>query len=124
MKVSSLAVLALGLILGALGTKALQAQAKPPAYLIAEVEVTDAPTYKTYVDGVNPVIAKHGGKFIVRGGRTISLAGDPPKRVAVSTFATMENAEAFQKDPAYLALVPIRDKSSKYRAYVVEGAAN
>jgi uncharacterized protein (DUF1330 family) len=113
-----------GAAFGALAVSALQAQAKPPAYLIAEVEVTDAATYKTYTDGVNPIIASSGGKFVVRGGKTISLAGDPPKRVAISVFESMDKAEAFQNDPGYKALVPIREKSSKYRAYAVEGAAN
>jgi hypothetical protein len=42
----------------------------------SEVDVADAPTCQTYVDGVNPVIAKHGGKFIVRGGnRSGIIAG-------------------------------------------------
>ena len=59
-----------GAAIGALAVHALHAQTKPPGYLIAEVEVTDAATYKTYIDGTNPVAAKYGGKFIVRGGRT------------------------------------------------------
>ncbi len=40
------------------------------------VEVTDAPTYQAYSNSVNPIIAKHGGKFIVRGGKTLSGAGE------------------------------------------------
>jgi len=111
-----------GAIAGGLAVQILHAQAKPPAYLIAEVEVTDPPTYKTYADGTNPIMAAFGGKFIVRGGRTISLAGQPPTRVAISIFESIEKAEAFQNSDAYKALVPIRDKSSKYRAYIVEGA--
>jgi uncharacterized protein (DUF1330 family) len=111
-----------GVLTGAAAIQTLHAQAKPPAYLISEIEVTDAPTYQTYVDGVNPVIAKHGGKFIVRGGKTLSVAGDPPKRVAVAIFESMDQAAAFEADPAYKALIPIRDKSSKYRGYIVEGA--
>ena len=110
-----------GIVLGAGVVQGLHAQAKPPAYLVAEVEVTDADTYKTYLEGTNPIIAKYGGKFIVRGGKTLSVAGDPPKRVVVSIFESLDKAEGYETDPAYKALVPIRDKSSKYRAYIVEG---
>ena len=124
MKIRSSVALALagGAVIGALGVHTIRAQAKPPAYLIAEVEVIDPTTYKTYLMGTNPIIARHGGKFIVRGGKTLSLAGEPPKRVVVSIFESIDNAAAFQNDPEYKALVPIRDKSSKYRAYIVEGA--
>jgi uncharacterized protein (DUF1330 family) len=111
-----------GAAIGAFAVHALHAQTKPPGYLIAEVEVTDPPVYKTYIEGTNPVAAKYGGKFIVRGGKTVSLAGEPPKRVAISVFDSLEQAAAFQNDPAYKALVPIRDKSSKYRSYAIEGA--
>lgn len=111
----------LGIVLGGFAVHQIHAQAKPPGYLIAEVEVTDAATYKTYIEGTNPVAAKYGGKFIVRGGRTQSLAGEAPKRVAISIFESFEKAVAFQNDPDYKALIAIRDKSSKYRSYAAEG---
>ncbi len=114
--------LLVGIGLGAGGVATLHAQAKPPAYLVAEVEVTDAPTYQRYAAAVNPIIAKHGGKFIVRGGKTLSVAGEPPKRVAIATFESMDQGAAFEADPDYKALVPMRDKSARYRAYIVEGA--
>ena len=123
MKIRSSVALALagGAAIGAFTVHTIHAQTKPPAYLIAEVEVTDPPTYKTYLTGTNPIIARYGGKFIVRGGKTLALAGEPPKRVVVSIFESMDKAAAFQNDPDYKALIPIRDKSSKYRAYIVEG---
>ncbi len=111
-----------GALIGVATSEALHAQAKPLAYLVAEVEVTDATTYQAYSNSVNPIIAKHGGKFIVRGGKTLSVAGDPPKRVAIATFESMDQGAAFEADPAYKALIPMRDKSAKYRAYIVEGA--
>ncbi len=114
--------LLVGAGLGAGGLQAIHAQGKPLAYLVAEVEVTDATTYQAYSKAVNPIIAKHGGKFIVRGGKTLSVAGEPPKRVAIATFESMDQGAAFEADPDYKALIPMRDKSSKYRAYIVEGA--
>jgi uncharacterized protein (DUF1330 family) len=111
----------IGAFLGGSAVQILHAQTKPPGYLIAEVEVTDPATYKIYADGTDPIAAKYGAKFIVRGGKSISLAGVAPNRVAISIFESFEKAAAFQNDPDYKALVPIRDKSSKYRSYAVEG---
>jgi uncharacterized protein (DUF1330 family) len=111
-----------GIAIGAVAVQTLHAQAKPPGYLVAEVEVTDPPTYQTYIKGTNAIAARYGSKFIVRGGKTVALAGEPPQRVAISIFDSLDKAVAFQNDPEYKALIPIRDKSSKYRSYAVEGA--
>ena len=110
-----------GIGFGAVATQFLHAQTKPLAYVIAEVEVTDAPSYKTFLDGTAPILNKYGAKFLVRGGKTLSVAGEPPKRIALYTFENMDRATAFLNDPDLKALVPIRDKSSKYRAYIAEG---
>lgn len=84
--------------------------------------MTDAPTYQTYANSVNQITAKHGGKFIVRGGKALSVAGEPPKRVAIATFESVDQGAAFEADRDYKTLIPMRDKSAKYRAYIVEGA--
>lgn len=113
--------LIVGVAIGGVAIQGLRAQTKSLAYVIAEVEVTDAPTYKTYLDGTAPILNKHGAKFLARGGKTISVAGEPPKRIALYTFENMDRAAAFVNDPDLNPLIPVRDKSSKYRAYIVEG---
>ena len=110
-----------GVAIGAAAIQALHAQTKPLAYVIAEVEVTDAPTYKTFLNGTAPILNKHGAKFLIRGGKTISVAGEPPKRIVLYTFENMDRAADFVNDPDLKPLIPIRDKSSKYRAYIAEG---
>ena len=110
-----------GAAIGATAIQAVHAQTKSLAYAIAEVEVIDAPTYKTFLDGTAPTLKKHGAKFLARGGKTISVAGEPPKRIAIYTFENMDEAAAFVNDPDLMALTPIRDKSSKYRGYIAEG---
>ena len=35
-----------------------------------------------------------GGKYLVRGGKVISLEGDAPKRVIVSVYDSVEKAQA------------------------------
>jgi uncharacterized protein (DUF1330 family) len=107
-----------GFGLGATTVQVLQAQPTPPAYTIAEVEVTDPETYKQYIAvGVPPT----DGHFIARGGRTYLINGAPPKRVAVVQWASLEKAKAFYESEEYKRVIPIRDNSSVFRAYVVEG---
>lgn len=104
-------------------TLALHAQAGPPAYLVAEIDVTDAALYKQYLDKGGPLYAKFTGRFLVRGGTIESFAGQPPKRSVIAVFDSLAQARAFRDSPAYQELVPLRDKASTFRAYIVEGVA-
>jgi uncharacterized protein (DUF1330 family) len=114
-----------GVVIGAAGISTLSAQVTPtkalPAYLIGEIEVTDPEGYKKYQDGVSAVLAASGGRFLVRGGKTVALDGAPPKRIAVIAFDSLEKAQAYRNSTVYKELVPIRDKSSKFRLFAVEG---
>ena len=54
------------------------------AYVIAEIEVTDPVAYEEYRKQVPAVIAKYGGRYIVRGGKVEPLEGGwSPKRLAL-----------------------------------------
>ena len=117
-----------GVVIGAAGITVLYAQGTAPskvapAYVIAEIDVIDAAVYKTYIDRATPIVNSFGGRFIVRGGKTAPFAGEPPKRVAVYVFDSMEKAQAYRDSAAYKEIIPIRDKSSKFRAIIAEGLA-
>jgi len=90
-------------------------------YAIVEIEVLDAEAYKKYTAGVPASLAPFGGRFLVRGGATISLEGDPPKRVVVLEFPDMATAQRWYHSPVYQALLPLRLKASKARFFFVEG---
>ena len=120
MKTSYTVALAMvaGFGLGALAVQVLHAQATPPAYTIAEVEVTDPAMYQQYIAvGVPPT----AGRFIARGGKTYVINGAPPKRIAVIQWESLEKAKAFYESEEYKRVIPIRDKSSNFRAFVIEG---
>ena len=109
-----------GFGLGVFAVQVLHAQARPPAYTVAEVEVTDPETYKQYIAvGVPPT----DGHFIARGGSIYVVNGAPPKRIAIVQWQSLEKAKAFYEFEAYKRVIPIRDKSSIFRAYVIEGVA-
>jgi uncharacterized protein (DUF1330 family) len=91
------------------------------AYLIAEVEVTDPVAYERYRPLAAASIARHSGKYIVRGGRTETLEGAAPNRVVVLEFPTIEAARAFYTSPDYSEARQIREAASRSRVFLVEG---
>ena len=44
-------------------------------YLLIEAEVLDADRYAVYREAVTPVIARYGGRFLVRGGEVEAVRG-------------------------------------------------
>ena len=94
-----------------------------PAYVIAEVDVTDAEAYKHYADKAPGVTLPAGGKYLARAGKVEGLEGTPPKsRVVVIEFADMAAARAFYYGKAYQDIIPLRQAASTGRLFLVEGA--
>ena len=123
----SLALVTLvGFGIGAATVQILHAQAKPPAYLISDVTVTDEEAYKEYVQKFPATLAPLGGKFLVRAGQTAAIpgAGDPSKRPVVVVFESFEKAKAWSDSDAAKAIRPIRDRSAKIHAFLVAGVSN
>ena len=48
------------------------------------------------------------------------VAGEPPKRIVIIEWPTLEKAQAYFESAEYKQLVANRDKSAKFRAFVVE----
>lgn len=113
-----------GAALGAAAVQGLHAQAKPPAYLVIEVEVTDADLYKQYQSKAGPLQSRYSARFVARGGKVDSFAGEPSKREVIAIFDSLEKAQALRDSTAYKELIAVRDRASKYRGYIIEGAAN
>lgn len=125
MSKGSAAVLAalIGFACGAAAVQTLNAQEKAPAYTVAEVEVTDPSTFKKYAEATGTSIPAAGGRVIARGGKTFVVNGAAPKQIVLIQWDSLEKAQAFFASDAYKQLIPIRDKGSNFRAYVIEGVA-
>jgi uncharacterized protein (DUF1330 family) len=108
---------------GVAGATAIHAQQGKvaPAYLITELEVTDPTTFQKYASSIPATLAPFNGRYLVRSGRIVAGDSDPPKRVAVIAFDSMEKALGWYHSPAYEAIKPIRHSSAKSRGYFVEG---
>jgi uncharacterized protein (DUF1330 family) len=94
-----------------------------PAYLIAEIEVTDPAAFAEYGKRVPATIAQYGGRYLVRGGAVDALEGGwMPKRVVVLEFPTLDQARKWYRSPEYAPLIALRQKASRGKLVMVEGA--
>jgi uncharacterized protein (DUF1330 family) len=121
---SKLIAVALGsVMLGAAGGSFLRAQtAVPPAYLIAEVQVTDPDGWKQYLAALPATLAPFHEKTLARSPAVALDASTPPSgAVAILAFNSMDDLKAWWNSPAYQAIIPLREKSAKTRVYAVQG---
>ncbi|MBA3254938.1 MAG: DUF1330 domain-containing protein [Pseudomonadota bacterium] len=95
-----------------------------PAYLFANVEVTDAAGYEQYRQQVSATIETYGGRFLVRGGAAKLLEGDwSPKRLVILEFPDMTQLEAWYHSAAYRPLLELRARTTNSTLVAVEGVA-
>jgi uncharacterized protein (DUF1330 family) len=113
-----------GVAIGVAGLHALHAQAKPPVYMIALNEVTDAAGYKNgYLPPAQASIKDHGGVYVAAGPGT-GIEGTLPKwRVVVLRWESMEALQAWRNSPEYTAAHKIGLKYAKYNIVAVDGVA-
>jgi len=91
------------------------------AYVIVEVDVHDTDAYGPYIEGATASVAASGGRYLVRGGRTRGLEGEPPRsRVVVLGFPDFDAAVAWYESDAYQRVAPIRHGAAVSRMFVVE----
>ena len=95
-----------------------------PAYVVAEVEVTDAATYEEYRKLVPATVARYGGRFLVRGGAVEPKEGGwQPRRLVVLEFPSLEQARTWYHSPEYAPALALRLKAARSKVLLVEGAA-
>jgi len=111
-----------GVVIGAFGVGLAWAKAKPPAYMVVEYEITDDTGFEEFIKGDEKIQSPR--IFLARHAKGISLSGEPPNWIGILQFPSVEDALAFDSSPEFTALKPIRDKSTKWRSFVVKGLAN
>jgi uncharacterized protein (DUF1330 family) len=94
-----------------------------PAYVIADVRVSDPAGYEPYRPLAAASIARFGGHFIVRGGAAELLEGAPtPQRIVVIEFPDADTARRWYYSAEYQSALKIRQAASNGRLIMVEGA--
>jgi uncharacterized protein (DUF1330 family) len=112
-----------GVAIGVVAVQGLQAQGKPKAYTVSETELIDATAQAAYTPLAQAAQRNAGARPLrTGGGKIVAIEGAaPPKRVAITEWDSLEQAQAFYNSAAWKDLAPQRDKGLKLiRRYAVE----
>lgn len=92
-------------------------------YLVAMMSIHDAETYRKYTDRTPELFARHGARFLTRGGAVESLEGEPyDGRMVIVEFPSREAVDAWRADPDYQEAAQFRyAASTMHRMLVQEG---
>ena len=92
------------------------------AYVIANIDVKDPERYQDYIK-MSPVsIAKFGGRFVARGGKTDVLEGRwVPKRLVLLEFPSAERAREWWTSDDYAPAKALGQATSYGELVIVEG---
>jgi len=128
MKVNRTLVMALvvGAALGAATIQTLHAQAKSPVYVVVDIdEITDAAGYAAIggrtAQAAAAVFKDSVGRYLARTDKITALDGNAPKRSVIIAFDSKEKAQAWYNSAAQKEVTAIRTKTTKSRAFIVEG---
>ncbi|MEW6097697.1 MAG: DUF1330 domain-containing protein [Pseudomonadota bacterium] len=93
-----------------------------PAYIIADVTVTNDEQYAEYRKWSTQAMQAHGAEVLVRGGQVQVLEGRwQPTRLVILKFPSMDQARAFYDSAEYRRARDARAGAALMRMVVVEG---
>ena len=91
-------------------------------YVIVDINIKDLDAYGAYKTGAPPLVSKHGGEYLARGGTSEVLEGSwLPHRIALLKFPDMAAVKAFLSDPEYQPLKSLRHRIADTQMVAVEG---
>lgn len=113
----------------------LQAQskedAKPKVFVVLDITVNDSTMYEQYRKGVEPIIKKFGGKYLVRSGgmafdqnpdvKVIPVQGNwNPNRFIILEWNSIEELQKFTNSEEYKKIATLREKSAVTKSIIVK----
>ena len=94
-----------------------------PGYVVFHAEVTDPAAYEEFKRLAEVAIAKHGGRYLVRGGALEVLEGDWLPRMVLLEFDSVEAGVAFYRSPEYSAAREVRHRCANAVVAAVAGVS-
>ena len=94
------------------------------AYVISEVEMLDETQGRRYRELAASSIARHGGRYLVRGAPPVVAEGDWPAncQVVIVEFPSMERLRAWYASADYAEALAVRQTALDRRLLFVDGA--
>ena len=81
-----------------------------PVYMVVNLAVTDADTYRKYEKGFFSLLKKYGGNFLTFDDEPLTLEGEAPRenRMIIFQFPSEQAAKDWYADPEYQSLSEFR----------------
>ena len=94
-------------------------------YLIGFLRAKDWKWYREYRATSEPLVAKHGGRYLIKGGPLSWLEGDaaPPDAVVLIEFPSRAQAEGIYRDPDYRPMISLRQTGCLTDLLIADGLA-
>ena len=114
-----------GAVFGGAAIQALHAQAKPPIYVVTEIDPSNLDSYlKEYAPKAQQIIRSHGGRVLAAGQDVTTLEGERVKpRVAITSWDSMDKVQAWRNSTEFKANRQTGEKFAKFRSFTVDGSA-
>jgi uncharacterized protein (DUF1330 family) len=98
-----------------------------PAYLVVEHTITNPDKFEEYRVKVGPMIAKHGGRYLTKGGshKLLETTRKAPDRVVIIEFPNMAALNGWYTSAEYQPLIGLRQSAvdmDKETLITLEGA--
>jgi uncharacterized protein (DUF1330 family) len=114
--------LLVGIAIGAWGVPALRAQtAGHPAYVVAEVQVTNPAGFTAYAKQVPASLAPYHGRTLARALPDVREGPPPNGDIVIIAFNSPQDANHWYASPEYSKLIPLRQQSAITRVMIVDG---
>ena len=95
-----------------------------PAYVVLDIEVTDAEAFARYKELGPPAVAAFGGRYLARGGTVDTLEGSwHPSRLVILEFPTVDAGRAWWASAEYGPAKALRQACARTEMLLVEGVS-
>jgi uncharacterized protein (DUF1330 family) len=94
----------------------------PAAYLIVQIKITHEEGWPEYRQNVAELFAKHGGRYLIRGGPVEVLEGSyDGRRLVVFEFPSVEAIRSVWNSPGYAEVKKLREGTGELDVWAVQG---
>ena len=91
-------------------------------YIIVDVDIQDPVRYEDYKKMTPSSLVPFEGRFIARGGQTVTLEGDwKPNRLVILEFPSIEKAKAWWSSDTYAPAKALRQSIAETKMIMIEG---
>jgi uncharacterized protein (DUF1330 family) len=94
----------------------------PAAYMIVRIKITREEGWPEYRQQMAELFAKHGGRYLVRGGPVEVLEGSyDGRRLVIFEFPSMDGIRSVWNSPEYAEVKKLREGAGELDVWVVPG---